>query len=269
MPNSLRARLKNLVHKGILTQKDLDRIVIMPVDEAEENKKSIQASEYETWGKACDEEYEELDFVQQHKKIGVNLVPCTDAISRSEAIRIASGYCHWSNIPDELAKLPSVTPAQNVCEDAISRQAVIDAIEKNAYRHTYLDQIIDIVSELPSVTPKHCEDAISREWLKTAIHNFYYGLKHIPTEEDIQAYIDAAPSVSTEKTGHWIPDKHPLASPHCSICNGYGYKTDAYCRACGAKMQEETETCKGCPNICIMYDQNMKGCKDKTEGVEE
>ena len=32
-----------------------------------------------------------------------------DLISRSEAIRIASGYCHWSNIPKELAKLPSVS----------------------------------------------------------------------------------------------------------------------------------------------------------------
>ena len=38
--------------------------------------------------------------------------PCTDAISRAEAIRVASGYCHWANIPDELAKLPSVTPQQ-------------------------------------------------------------------------------------------------------------------------------------------------------------
>ena len=45
------------------------------------------------------------------------------------------------------------------------------------------------------------EDEISREWLKTAIHNFYYGLKHIPTEEDIQAYIDIAPHVTPkEKT---------------------------------------------------------------------
>lgn len=35
--------------------------------------------------------------------------PCEDAISRSEAIRIASGYCHWTNIPAELAKLPSVS----------------------------------------------------------------------------------------------------------------------------------------------------------------
>ena len=36
--------------------------------------------------------------------------PCTDAISRTEAIRVASGYCHWSNIPKELEKLPSVNP---------------------------------------------------------------------------------------------------------------------------------------------------------------
>lgn len=40
--------------------------------------------------------------------------PCEDAISRAEAIRIASGYCHWTNIPDELAKLPSVTPKQKM-----------------------------------------------------------------------------------------------------------------------------------------------------------
>jgi len=40
--------------------------------------------------------------------------PCEDAISRAEAIRIASGYCHWSNIPEELAKLPSVQPKAKV-----------------------------------------------------------------------------------------------------------------------------------------------------------
>lgn len=38
-------------------------------------------------------------------------------------------------------------------DDLIRRQAAIDAIEKNAYRHTYLDQIIDIVSELPTIDP--------------------------------------------------------------------------------------------------------------------
>ena len=39
-------------------------------------------------------------------------------------------------------------------DDLISRRAAIDAIEKKAYRHTYLDQIIDIVSELPSAQPE-------------------------------------------------------------------------------------------------------------------
>lgn len=43
------------------------------------------------------------------------------------------------------------------------------------------------------------DDLISRKWLKTAIHNFYYGLKHTPTEKDIQAYIDVAPSVNPQK----------------------------------------------------------------------
>jgi len=34
--------------------------------------------------------------------------------------------------------------------DLISRQAAIDAIERNAYRHTYIDQIVDIIKGLPS-----------------------------------------------------------------------------------------------------------------------
>ena len=32
-----------------------------------------------------------------------------DCISRADAIRVASGYCHPSNVAKELAKLPSVT----------------------------------------------------------------------------------------------------------------------------------------------------------------
>ena len=55
-------------------------------------------------------------------------VKCEDAISRQEAIRVASGFCHWTNIPEELAKLPSVNTKP--CEDAISRQAAIQAVRK-------------------------------------------------------------------------------------------------------------------------------------------
>ena len=39
-------------------------------------------------------------------------------------------------------------------EDMIERARAIDAIEKNAYRHTYLDQIIDIIKALPSAQPE-------------------------------------------------------------------------------------------------------------------
>lgn len=36
--------------------------------------------------------------------------------------------------------------------DLISRQAAIDEIERNAYRHTYLDQIVGIIYDLPSLS---------------------------------------------------------------------------------------------------------------------
>lgn len=36
--------------------------------------------------------------------------PDEDAISRSDAVRVASGYCHPANIAKELAKLPPVQP---------------------------------------------------------------------------------------------------------------------------------------------------------------
>lgn len=39
-----------------------------------------------------------------------SIEPCEDAISRAEAIRIASGFCAPANVAKELEKLPSVTP---------------------------------------------------------------------------------------------------------------------------------------------------------------
>jgi hypothetical protein len=36
--------------------------------------------------------------------------PCEDTISRADAVKVASGYCHPANIAKELAKLPPVTP---------------------------------------------------------------------------------------------------------------------------------------------------------------
>lgn len=43
--------------------------------------------------------------------------PCEDAISRAAAVKVASGYCHPSNIAKELVKLPPVQPkAEYSCD---------------------------------------------------------------------------------------------------------------------------------------------------------
>ena len=41
----------------------------------------------------------------------------SDLISRADAIRIASGYCHPANIAKELAKLPSAQPEIIRCKE--------------------------------------------------------------------------------------------------------------------------------------------------------
>jgi hypothetical protein len=62
--------------------------------------------------------------------------------------------------------------------------------EQNTQRiYDAVDMAIKAIEQEP------CEDAISRTFLKEAFHNFFQGLKHSVTEEDVQAYIDAAPSV--------------------------------------------------------------------------
>ena len=149
--------------------------------------------------------------------------PCEDAISRSDAIRVASGYCHWSNIPKELAKLPSVNPIQ--CEDVISRQAAIDAIENEQKKIMRSDWAIDQAK--------------------------------FSAMSEIRALIADLPSVSTEKTGRWKKiksgDKTFPESIVCSRCgweNSYiskwdrnnnplskTFKTTRYCPNCGAKMR--------------------------------
>lgn len=82
-------------------------------------------------------------------------------------------------------------------------------------------------------------DLISREDLKKAIHNFFYGLNHTVTEEDIQAYIDATPTVTVDERPHgkWI-----ISEIRCPFCLEY-FQLDCYatgelkeCPICGAKM---------------------------------
>jgi hypothetical protein len=142
---------------------------------------------------------------------------------------------------------------QEVCKFLIN---YMEVLEKQMQEPKYCDRNICLRNEYNGIGCDECEvtksqesngEAISREWLKTAIHNFYDGLKHTPTEEDIQAYIDVAPSVKPQepKTGHWIDIMvGDMLAQACDQCNtfyplsytGGGHK---YCPNCGAKMEGE------------------------------
>ena len=142
-----------------------------------------------------------------------------DLIRRSDAIRVASGYCHWTNIPDELAKLPSVNPIP--CEDAISRQAAIAAVR---WGKSY----ISIKNPDGSIFEENiCEN--ENEELEKAAKR-----------------IQKLPSVTTvPKKGSW--KKVPGMNEQCDQCGKYfplSYFYDRpfeinYCPSCGAKMGVE------------------------------
>lgn len=82
-------------------------------------------------------------------------------------------------------------------------------------------------------------DLISRKFLQTAIHNYFNGLNHAPTEEDIQRYIEVAPSV--ESKGEWISHYDEEAKEgwyECSCCHSERAFNTNFCPDCGADMRE-------------------------------
>ena len=137
-------------------------------------------------------------------------------------------------------------------EDAIDRKLVCAFIDGLISDDGERKKALEYIRHMPPVNTQPCKDSISREWLKNAIHNFYHGLKHTPTEEDIQAYIDAAPPVNPTKTGHWEQYGNSWEDKFkCSECGKeqpkilcgeriIGHWSD-YCPNCGCRMVESQE----------------------------
>lgn len=93
-------------------------------------------------------------------------------------------------------------------------------------------------------------ELIEKAWLKTAIKNFFKGLNHTPTEEDIQAYIDYAPIIEMKKSAITQKERSVWKSKsfHVVYCNNCKFEFDImrcefigqmnYCPYCGANMQQ-------------------------------
>ena len=74
--------------------------------------------------------------------------------------------------------------------DLIDRQAAIDAIERNAYRHTYIDQIVDIIKGLPSAQPEiiRCKDCKYNATSKKCLNPNSFFL--VPADDDFCSYAE-------------------------------------------------------------------------------
>ena len=87
-----------------------------------------------------------------------------DPIERADAIDVVKrlmGDCELSRtVQTGLHILPSAQPDVPDINDGdmISRKAAIDALESKTYRHTYLDQIVGIIKDLPSARPDYKTD---------------------------------------------------------------------------------------------------------------
>ena len=142
---------------------------------------------------------------------------------------------------------------QEPCEDCVSRQAVINAIDDDNRNGHYscfatnndAECFKQIIRDLPSVTPMPCEDAISR-------HAVIEVIRKCHCEEwvkaDIGAPIEALQSVTPQpKMGYWewvqYGGNPKIGNWHCSECRTiipYIPHTLIYkwCPMCGAKMSE-------------------------------
>ena len=127
-----------------------------------------------------------------------------------------------------------------VCDDAISREAVVQTIEdaKNAGELTFA-RTIKRIMELPSVTQKpiECDDAISRQAVLDLINaDWKY--------ENLEQPVSNLPPVQPQqKYGMWIKKGNTLKCPFCGA-KGEDIKDDYcfnYCPNCGTKMQESEE----------------------------
>ena len=128
------------------------------------------------------------------------------------------------------------------CEDAISRQAVIEYIEGEDAELAHdieKEAVIDDIKKIPSVQP--CEDAISKQTVEHLANKYV-------NPKDFHKFMNAVnelPSVQpTRQKGEWIRLPKEEWYGHeakCSVCGGVTIDDNNYCPNCGADMRGEKE----------------------------
>lgn len=137
--------------------------------------------------------------------------------------------------------------SQEPCDDAVSREAVLDEIDDTNRRGGFGGKLSYTrcrghIEQLPPVTPKpvECNDAISRDMALEKMAD-YVASGYADSVEDFEEYsriVCQLPPV-TQKSGKWkyVPDADGFYI--CSECRCGNEYADNYCPNCGAKMESE------------------------------
>lgn len=148
-------------------------------------------------------------------------------------------------------------PEQEPCDDAISRQAAIDAC-LIGWNKDY-KEIVKEIRVLPPVNPvekqKPCDDCISRSSIKQKLqerHDFYVntygGFSDMPQSyksrvdeiSDCIGMVLNEPLVTpTEKVKKWIKTNEGFSLYKCTACGSIEFKESNYCPSCGSRMMQE------------------------------
>lgn len=140
-------------------------------------------------------------------------------MTNEDALRIATGLrldfkCESDTMVDFCNTIIKALK-QESCEDCISRQAVLDALDKSKYSNEF------------------CEEH-NIDW------SINLGMAHIVVNE-------LKPVTPQPKIGHWIEHPHEAGENweysryECSECHVWTDDDSDYCPNCGAKMEVATD----------------------------
>lgn len=225
MPNSLKARLKKLKYQGVLSQEDIDRIVILPRSE-----KVIKNTTMMTNEEALKHLTAKLECLTRSKGFREK---CNSYNSYEGCYECDLAYDQGTiEEQKESLKLAIEALKQEHYEDCISRQVVLDVIEREEFKGDAISEI----EKLPSVTPQPKTDIRECKNCKHSKDGYMAG-----TEECHECMWE---SKQEPKTRHWIEEFNDLEGEvrfTCSSCGKFQLFETDFCCHCGCRMVEGSE----------------------------
>lgn len=181
---------------------------------------------------------------------------------------LAEGICDKTEGEETIEAFQAAIAALKESCEAVSREAVLqgmydlcntgETLKENPWRdNPHIDAIIDMIENLPPVTPKptECEDAVSRETVLDYIRDNYrrWFINDDAFMQCVNGIKNIVPVTPKQRTGKW-EKAITLGRYRCSVCKGEHNDPETgkwneifdkcaynFCPNCGAKMEGVSE----------------------------